>query len=133
MPNGANIRSFKLKPDNTTKGTELSAHELQDKILQTNASVHSLLDNLRNVVFKSSPSTLSGRLVVDQIEVRNANMDSVIISKLNGQSFDPKNILMYSKDQKLTGTITANKMVADTIAVGSLNNIKIEGKLIFLF
>ena len=125
VQNNATVRSLINIHEEEPK---LSAIRLREEISQVLGDALSLSNSsIKKIVFKSKPSTFLKRLVAEKLVIRNANMDSVTIKKLNGKTFDPKNILMYSKDQKLSGKITVNKIVADSIAVGSLNDIRVEG------
>lgn len=125
--NNAHVRQFTLTPP--VQVPIMPAFQLRNEIAESVQTVQKLVRNLGSVVFKSKPSTLSGRLTVDNLKIHNANMDSVVISTLNGQSFDPNNILMHSRNQKLTGLVSANLIASDTLLVNSLNHVNIEDLL----
>lgn len=100
---------------------------MKQKIENLKEYADTLNSGLRNVVFKSVPSSLSGKLIAKHLTVNSASMDSVFIANLNGQRFDPNNILMYSKDQTITGSVFVDNLVSDKITVRSLNGIQVNG------
>lgn len=100
---------------------------LKQKIENLKVYAERLNSGLRNVVFRSMPSSLSGKLIAKELTVNKASMDSVFITNLNGQRFDPNNILMYSKDQTITGSVSVDTLVSDKITVRSLNGVQVNG------
>lgn len=124
-----NIRSFKLIQNISTEVPLVSAPELRDKLNQAQEDVHSIRRRMGNVVSKSLPSSMSGRLRANQLHIAMASMDSVSISILNGRSFNPTKVLMTNKDQRLTGKITVDVVTSDNVTVGSLNSLKVEDLL----
>lgn len=128
VPNVAVVQRVNLtKEDSTTM--ILTRSELEEGIEKARGLAFRLADSLKNIVFKSSPSSLSGRLTTTKLYSSNINMESVYISKLNGVDFDPSKFLMYNKDQRLTGKITAETINVDSLHVSSLNHFKIEDML----
>lgn len=125
--NNAQVRQLTLT--DPVKVPTMPAHTLRNEIVTSVGTVQRLVNGLRNIVFKSKPSTLSGRLITDNLKIHNANMDSVVITTLNGKNFNPNNLLMHNRHQKLTGMVSANLLASDVLTVGSLNSVDTQGIL----
>lgn len=94
---------------------------------ELNLIVNQLSSKSKNLISKSRPSSLSGRLIMKELIINSASMDSVSVTLLNDQSFRPENILMNNKDQRLIGKVSVDNIVADKITVNSLKTMKLDG------
>ncbi|XP_046405318.1 uncharacterized protein LOC124170562 [Ischnura elegans] len=108
-----------------------TASQIFDKFKAYNALVGEAKEMVPQVVMRSTPGHISGKIYFHQsLLLRKSSMESLTVNYLNGKIFDPSNMLRYSSEQKLPGTLSLNTLETRKLNCKELNGINMEDLLL---